>query len=402
MSGFVEQGLPPLETTEYAIEGSKGHAVADPVLRFKLGLSPELNTNGMDLEMLRHAESYANHIVDLLKPFTDNPDAYRVDSWVEKKLTYKEGLLGGTCDYVGVVQNLVTKKNYAYIIDYKYGRGIPVDSKDNWQLLSYAMCLNKMLASLDESVYIDNFILGIYQPRGKDGDNETPYNEVEYTIEEISPKWDVLIETLDIVSSAISNMDTTHLVTKAGSWCHFCKAREICDVKNEKKQEKIKELYTSFIDLNPMIVEKGKKKVNKINLEFLSLDDLAYLALNRTKLVSFIEGASEFATGLMLQGTKIPNCKLIEATKTRKFIDDKEALVKGLVELGVEKPVETIEKVITLTEAEKLVGKGKLDHLLLDRSSEKPTYKLVDESSKGDEITINDDERIESLYASIF
>jgi hypothetical protein len=118
-------------------------------------------------------------------------------------------------------------------------------------------------------------------------------------------------------------------------------------------------------------------------------EDLGFFVANAKQIMDMVKGAVEVAYALTMKGKKIPGTKLIADLPRRSYIDDLDAVVKGLKALGIKEPLTTSvqEKIITLTDAEKILGEGKINHLLKDRTKEKK-YKLVSEDYDAPEVKL--------------
>lgn len=132
----MEELCPPQPQSSYAAEGVRAHTVAAACARKLLKLPTpagepfEADLVDADLEqMLEHGRNYAKLIKSRARNATEIGLEARVDfsEWAPSGF--------GTCDCY------IVKRNQLEVIDYKYGRGVPVSAVGNSQMRLYALGL---------------------------------------------------------------------------------------------------------------------------------------------------------------------------------------------------------------------------------------------------------------------
>ena len=132
----------------------------------------------------------------------------RSEQWLGE-LEKVHPLLGGTADYLGV-----EAFGWAELIDYKHGRGVLVEVRDNTQLKTYG------LGALLEFPDCEGVRMTIVQPRKEHEDG--PVRSIEYTRKE-------LMDFGEILGAAAKATQQTNAERAAGDWCTFCDAKAFTD-----------------------------------------------------------------------------------------------------------------------------------------------------------------------------
>lgn len=136
----------------------------------------------------------------------------RSEEWLSK-LEELHPLLGGTADYIGV-----EAFGWAELVDYKHGRGVLVEVRDNTQLKTYG------LGVLLEFPDCEGVRMTIVQPRKEHEDG--PIRSIEYSREELMD----FGEELKAAADATQDKNATLC---AGDWCTFCDAKAFVDENGE-------------------------------------------------------------------------------------------------------------------------------------------------------------------------
>ena len=130
-----------------------------------------------------------------------------------------------------------------------------------------------------------------------------------------------------------------------GSYCDegFCKARPLCKTytKHHTQVAKYKGVHPSLLTDEELV-------------------DIYDLALSYDKWVKSIKS---YILQEMLNGKKLPGLKLVEGRSVRTFTDEK-SIIKALKDKGYKKSDYIVEKIISITDAEKLLGKAEFEQVL--------------------------------------
>lgn len=397
---FLSKGLTSKQSS-WAMEGKYAHHLAEKFLEAKLtgvSLPPLQVSNLITFDMIRFGKEYADYIFKTISPYLHLPYTWFIESRVHVD---KKNDCWGTTDFIFLYKPTSTTLR-AIIIDYKYGEGVEVtvedeDKKLNWQLVGYSLGAIKDYST--KTVRMEGVSVHIFQPR------------IDNAPKPVDLEADILLKTyLPIIRERILlvekwfregeiEQEDFNNYQKVGPWCQFCLAKTICKPYVENKMGNSIELFKKVMMEKSKVVINGKDEtksltpakitkedVNKmLNKGTISPEDFSFIALNASSIIAFIEQFKPIAVQLMQQGKKLPNIKLIETKGSRTLIKDTKRLIKSLKALGIENPMRTIEKFMTITEIEDRIGKGKIDHLtetgeggfkIAPISSEAPEYKL--------------------------
>ncbi len=216
----LSEGLPDKDSV-WSIEGTHAHEVLENILLERLGLP----LNKLDFrptpQMLTLGHEAADFIWSLHRK---NPGS---DILVETRilLDFIHPEMFGTFD--GAV---IAYFDTLHVFDYKYGAGTFVTPKENLQMIFY--CIG--LAYLHHWNF-KRVRAWIIQPRVKGYDGPL--------------FWDISIQELrGYVARFQEAVDRvlTKPVLVEGPWCHWCRAKTAkCPLKQEKKMEKAKEIFTA-------------------------------------------------------------------------------------------------------------------------------------------------------------
>ena len=336
------------KTSDFALEGSCAHELAEFRLKEALGMeaeNPIENLSYYDQEMEEHVAGYVSYIMEIVEEERKTcPDVIVL---VEQRLDYSRFVAEG----FGTGDAIVIADGTLHIIDLKYGRGVPVSAEDNPQMKLYSLGALEIFDSLYDINQVD---MTIYQPRLSNVSNSIiPVSELYDWAENI------LKPTAEL---AFKGEGQYH----CGEWCQFCKAKSEC---RERAEENLRLVQYSFA-IPPL----------------LSDDEVAEILGKVDELVSWANDIKEFALSEALKGKTWEGWKLVEGTSKRKYSDENK--VAEIVLAAGEDPYE--KKVIGITAMEKKLGKAKFNQLLsslvikpqgkpslVPESTNKPAYRNV-------------------------
>lgn len=351
----------PDEGSAYTIEGSQAHAIGELKLRkyFLEGIGPrtfnarlkkireseEYTFEGKPTyqeEMLRHTDEYLDYVKGASMAFTEKPYVA-----VEKRVDFSDVVPSGfgTCDCVLIGGDTM------HVIDFKYGKGVPVSAVKNPQMLLYAWGAFRTYGL----VYpIRNVKLSIVQPR------LDSISEWECTVEELTD-W-----TNNVVKPIAKQAFDGAGEFSVGAHCRFCKIKGNCRARTEEAFKSV-----------PMA---GKPAAT------LTEAELADALQKAEMLAAWAKDVQEYSLSALLSGAEIPGWKAVHGRSIRRFTDP-EAAFKAIVGSGVEEALLYERKPLTLAAVEKLMGKQAFANVagaFVETPPGKPT--LAPESDKREAI----------------
>lgn len=353
-SAQMEDGIPDKESI-YAQEGTLAHEMSE--LKLKHYLDPKgfgkrklnaaikkLKENELyQAEMESYTDTYVDFIKEKALSFPSNPYIE-----IEKRVDFSRWVDGGfgTCDCVLIHGSTLS------IIDLKYGKGVPVSSEQNEQLILYA------LGAYDafNLIYnLDKIELNIVQPRINN------FSTWEISLTEL-----LLWGDYFKVQAEKALGGNGELVPSAKA-CKFCKARDICTARAENNLS-----LESEIKLKPNEIPKDKL------YEYISRgEDIA----------KWVADLKAYALDMCLKGEDVKGLKAVAGRTSRSWTNQDEAINK-LIEGGIDEAIIYDKVPLTLAKLEKALGKQQFTTLVGDMvvtSEGKPT--LVFENDKRPAIT---------------
>jgi hypothetical protein len=234
----ISEGLPD-KSSPWAEEGTKAHEVLEALMQRSLNVGANVASESRGMfdrtvtkEMISLGTDAANFILLL-------GDRLNAEVLVENRvyLEFIHPEMFGTYDGA-VLDHFGT----LHVFDYKYGAGHAVSPRENLQMIFYGIGLAHKFNWNFKRVR-----LWIIQPRIK-GYNGPMFWEV--TIEQLKayvPKFEEAVWRVE-----------NEPVFAEGSWCHWCKAKGICPLKQDAKLQKAKLLFSPIGRVN-----NGKEKSEK-------------------------------------------------------------------------------------------------------------------------------------------
>lgn len=329
------------KTSEYAIQGTSAHALAEYKLKKSLGQpteDPKENLTYFDKEMDDCTDSYQQYVIEKLteiKQICKDPVVL-----VEQKLDFSKYVPDsfGTADCVIVADNTLT------VIDFKYGVGILVNAEQNTQMMLYAL---GALIMFDGIYDIETVTMTIFQPRR---DNVSTFSMRKSEL--IDWAENVLKPKAELAYKGEGEF-------KAGSHCQFCKVKATC----RKRAEYNLELAKYDFEMPDSLED----------------DEIEIVLSKADEFISWLGDVKEYALNQALQGKQWKDYKLVEGRSNRKYKNES-AAAKIVEDAGFD-PYE--HKVLGITAMAKMLGKTKFNELLgdfIEKPQGKPT--LVPMSDK--------------------
>tara|TARA_R110002074_G_scaffold208763_2_gene377601 strand:- start:2426 stop:3616 length:1191 start_codon:yes stop_codon:yes gene_type:complete len=307
----LSKQMPPQPQTKYMGEGTMLHSVMEKCLNEEVEpwslIGYEEAGCTLTKELVEELADPALNSFRTIKPLYGE-----IEFEIEARVSYQDIDAFGTCDIVGF------NDRYTIIIDWKFGRGVPVSAIDNHQLKFYAGAARETPGLKDMFDRDRPILLAIIQPAADEAMTVDliTHEELDNFVYEMKTAVDnVLNDTTDIVS---------------GKWCRFCQGAPICPVK--------KSLAEELISKDVLGVDRG---------ELASLIKLAKEAADWSKSVL------GFAHQELERGKDVEGYKLIAKRATRSWRSE-EKVEELFGELGLTGDAIKESKLISPAKAEKL------------------------------------------------
>jgi len=352
-SARLEEQFPD-STSEAAAEGTLAHALGELKLqKYFTPMSKAMYTKRHNKiikdplytkEMENYTDEYLDYVKGAVLSFKSAPHVV-----IEKKVDYSNYAPEG----FGTADCIIVGENTLYVIDLKYGKGVPVYSNKNFQMRLYGLG-----AMREYSLFYDikNVNMVIIQPRL----DNVSLSEMEAPV---LLNWaTAFVKPLADLAFAGAGIFTS------GDHCRFCRAKAQCRERSENNL-----LLEEFKMAKPPLIT--NKEVGEI---LLKARDLAKWA----------KDLEDFALSACLRGEDVLGWKAVEGRSNRCFTDI-DAAFKKLIADGVKEEILYIRKPITLTETEKLIGKKEFTESMADfviKPPGKPALAIA--TDKRDPITL--------------
>lgn len=266
-------------------------------------------------EMMGYTDQYLDYIRVVAMA-----DRIQGTAEIEKRVDFGRWAPGG----FGTADCLLLKGNQLHVIDFKYGKGVPVSAEENPQMMLYALGARDMYGIL---YHFDEFHLHIIQPRID--------NVSEWTCTE-----EELLEFGSYVKerSALA-IDGAGEFCPGESQCRFCRARSRCAARAEHN---VKLAFSPDLGKKPPLISNGQMG------EYLRLG---------AGVAKWLAELKDCALAECLAGNDVPGWKAVEGRSTREWTD-MDAAFEVLEKSGVA-PEEMLweRKPLTLAQVEKMIGK---------------------------------------------
>ena len=334
----------PATTSKYAEEGTLAHAIVEERLeRLIKGKSRGQTSARLKKKELYkpEMETYCDMYVDTVMGIYDELSKDTKPILLsECQVDFSEWVPEGW----GTTDTTIIAFGTMYIFDFKYGKNVRVEAKDNTQLRLYALG-----AYAENSILydIDKVRMYIVQPRVADGT----------TMEEMAIS-DLLKWADEYVKPRAEMAYRGEGETIEGDWCQFCRAKTVCKARGIKFLRTLEQTSN-----NPALMNE---------------EELATLL----PLAEFITGWADELKKYMLdqainRGAEYPGYKLVEG-RSRRVILNPRALAQKLVDAGFT----DIYELKGITDLEAVCGAKEFAELaggLVDKPAGTPTLvKLSD------------------------
>lgn len=356
-SAMLEEQFPDT-TSEAAKEGTLAHELAELKVRnyfnpadiSKRKLNAQIkkmkeNELWQD-EMLGHTDTYIDYIRDVSIKLPSQPYVA-----VEKRLDLGAYVPEG----FGTADCIMLQGEDLFVLDFKYGKGVPVSAEENPQMMLYALGAYKAYCFLYP---ISRIHMSIIQPR----------------LDNIS-EWECSLEELLKFGQYVS--ERAALAVKGEG--DFCPGEKQCRFCRAKQQCRARADHNIRMAFSP---DKGKMP------PLISSEEAGRYLLEGEDLEKWLKDLKEWALAECLAGKQVPGWKAVEGRGSRDWTD-MEAAFEKLTKSGVtEEAMLWEKKPLTLAQVEKMVGKKDFQDAVGEFVIKKPGKPaLVKESDKREAIT---------------
>lgn len=354
-SARLEEQFPD-NGSEAAREGTLAHKLAELKLRnyfftadfgkrkLNAAVKKLREEEGWADEMMGYTDDYLDYVKSLALAFPAMPST-RLEQRVSFDAWVPEGF--GTADCI------LMSGGVLHVIDFKYGKGVPVSAEGNPQLSLYAL---GAYAAYQLLYPIDTVRLSIVQPRLTDG-----ITEWECSLKELLAWGDWVKDRATLAYEGKGDY------APGEKTCRFCRAKAQCRARSDKNVE----LAFPIGELPPLITAKEAGE------RLIALEDVA----------RYQKDLQEWALSECLAGRQVPGWKAVEGRAGREWSDMDQAFA-ALQKNGIPESLLYERVPLTLAQTEKVVGKDQFAELVgayVLRKPGKPA--LVKESDKRDAIT---------------
>ena len=304
--------MPPKPSSKYADEGTLLHNVMDLILT--TGQTPE-SFVGMEYEGIKLTEELINEKVYPALAALDAVDPNKeMEYATETRVGFGDLLPGvfGSTDLLGRIGRR------AFILDWKFGSGVPVDAEDNPQLMFYAaaaMRTPEVQWVFDDCDEIECIIV-------------QPPSVKRWTTDKKRIK---AFEQELLMAVKIAQLPDAPINT--GDHCRWCAAKPTCPK------------MTGAVD-----------RAVHAQLDILNVAQISSYLKQADMLEQWITDLRALAHQVLEAGKPVPGYKLVAKRAIRQWGDDDQALVAMMNE-GIPEEELTTVKVISPAQAEKVLKK---------------------------------------------
>lgn len=348
----------PDRGSKYAEEGTFAHSVCETLLRHYVEkISP--SRKKAELAALKANKWYSDELMEYCKIYVDlvkatYKDALKKDPSAVLDIEVKLDLGNFIPDGFGTADAVIIYNDTICVFDFKYGRGVRVDAKENPQMRIYA---GGALVAYHDLFDIKRVITTIVQPRVENG----------ISAEEISAN-ELLKYCAGVIWPAADKAYRGVEEFCPGEHCRFCPANGQCAAQLEENKAMVQKMFAP----EPMLMTE---------------EQIVEVLTNAPQIEKWLKAVKDYALDAALGGIEFPGMKLVAGRSTRSYSDE-EALLDSLHDAGVEDALIYERNLLSPAKLEKLLGKkvyAAIAAPYVTVSPGKPT--LVPETDKRDRLT---------------
>ena len=304
------QKIPPAPSSSYADEGTLLHEAVADIMQNGTEPTKLIGTQYNGIELTE--ELYNQKLLPALLMFEEvDPDGL-MELMVETRVSFGDYLpdVFGSCDILGRVGDR------AFVVDWKFGDGVPVIAEENPQLMFYAAAARRTpdAAWVFKDV-VDIECIIIQPTRGMS-------------------RWVTTPERLDRferdLRRAVKTAQQPNATLKAGSHCRFCAAKPVCPIKTGEADRAV-----------------------VTTLAALDVDEIGHYLQMAERLEEWTKDLRALATRMLEKDIPVTGWKLVPKRATRQWVDEELAKVALFKHLKESEVIET--SLISPAKAEKLL-----------------------------------------------
>lgn len=327
----------PHTTSVYAEEGTMLHDKVNQLITGGL-----LWDSGLDKGQKEAVYNAAGYYIDIIRTNNVLPIKEIHEQTFDLSFIYPG--MKGTADSVLITLNEETDSYDLHVIDYKFGKGISVNAHQNYQLLLYYLAvandpeIEKLLQDKKHNVH-----LHIVQPY--------KFNSI-WSLNDTEKLLFSNLEMYQDVAQKCYAPDAPRVADKRA--CQFCRAKPTCPA------------LAKFV---PNI----KFKPNE-----LSDSEIANIYENKDLIAMYLKAIEDHIKNKLEQGSFM-NYMLKPKLSNRKWNHDAHGY---LINILGDDAFEVSKKLITITKAEKTLGKEVVNNLTTREEGENEIVKITDKSKE--------------------
>lgn len=364
--------LVPEQPSKYAAEGTLAHEIGAFCLTRSLRTSravPAANRKDILVANGFEAKDLAADPFDLLPvDMLDAVDRYLDAVWAEHdrhpgatllvestfSLDNLEGVSAG--EVFGSNDAIVYHPAHKRLVvfDYKHGAGVFVGADDNAQLKFYA--LGAVLSDVVRGKGVSEIELVIVQPRALSADDAGAVRSWTWDLADVL---DFKVDIEDAIGRAKrmapffagakkGEFPAAHFegAYATGDWCRFCPAAAICPAKEKQALDAAGLDFQSVTEITPQSLPTVKAMTpEEIGKALAAVEVFA----------EWGEQLRNHVEALLRSGQPVPGWKIVAKVARAKWIDDETKIAGWLALQGVDQELALPRKLVTITEAERLL-----------------------------------------------
>ncbi|WP_207479520.1 DUF2800 domain-containing protein [Arenibaculum pallidiluteum] len=339
----------PSTETGYAREGTVAHEVAQGCLVDNVSPSIFLGAEYQGITVTAEMVEAVQVYVDFARALIEPGDMVFVEHRFDLGDLDAPAPMFGTADlvvYKPAARRLV-------VVDYKHGQGVAVEARGNPQGRYYALGAT---LSLPRDLVVSDVEIVIVQPRAqhREGpvrrDTATPFELIEWSA--------------DLLDAARRTQELDAPLA-VGEHCRFCDASPICPAQRRQLMEVAQADFEAVGDT--ITVPPAP--------EMLSIEQLGRVLDAADGIEAWLRSVRAYVQNKVAAGEPVPGWKLVEGRQGNRDWVDEACAAAALAGAGLSDADIYVRKLISPTQAEKLLGKAAMRPLatLVSRPPGRPT-----------------------------